>query len=92
MGGGSFDDWSSICVLVLIAVVAGPRPDRAKERFDRLRELNPENPEAHFYVGYCLFELGNAKESEIYFRKVLELDAGSDLVNASEEYLERINK
>lgn len=76
--------------LGMLAITSG-QLDRARERFDRLRELNPENPEAHFYLGYCLFELGKSKEAEPYFRKVLELDANSELAAASVEYLERID-
>jgi tetratricopeptide (TPR) repeat protein len=66
--------------------------EKAIERFEKLKHLNPENPEAHFYLGYCLFELGKAEDSKPYFQKVLDLKISGDLVDASEEYLKKINK
>ena len=65
--------------------------DKAIERFESLKELNPKNPEAYFYLGYCLFELGKKEEAKPNFQKVLEMGISGDLVDASEDYLKRID-
>jgi tetratricopeptide (TPR) repeat protein len=66
--------------------------EKALARFETLKQLDPENPEAYFYLGYCYFELGKKEDSKPFFQKVLELGISGDLVNASEEYLKRIDK
>lgn len=66
--------------------------EKAIEHFERLKELDPENPEAHFYIGYCFFELGKVDEAKPYFEKVLDLGISGGLVDASKDYLKRINK
>lgn len=76
--------------LGLLAITSG-QLDKAIERFEKLRDLNPENPEANFYLGYCLFETGKQLESKPYFEKVLAVGFG-ELVFTSEDYLKRINK
>ena len=65
--------------------------EKAIDRFEDLKRLDPKNPEAHFYLGYCLFELGKTEESKPYFQRVLDLEISGDLVDASEDYLKRIN-
>jgi len=77
--------------LGMLAITSG-QLDKAVERFETLLALDPKNPEAHFYVGYCLFELGRKEESKSYFQKVIELGIDGDFVNASRDYLKRINK
>lgn len=76
--------------LGMLSITSG-QYDKAIERFNLLKELDPDNPEAHFYIGYCLFELGKEKESKSYFQKVMELGISGDLLEASEDYLKRIN-
>ena len=76
--------------LGMLSITSG-QYDRAIERFSRLIELNGDNPEANFYMGYCLFELGKKDEAKPYFQQVTQLGISGDLVNASEDYLKRIN-
>lgn len=76
--------------LGILAITSG-QLDKAIERFDTLKKINPENPEAHFYLGYCYFELGKEEDSKPYFQRVLELGTHGDLVDASKDYLKRIN-
>ena len=77
--------------LGILAINSG-QLDKAIERFEKLKQINSSNPEAHFYLGYCLFELGKLDKSRPHFEKVLELGITGDLMNASEDYLNRINK
>jgi Flp pilus assembly protein TadD len=51
--------------LGILAITSG-QLEKAIERFEKLKELDPENPEANFYLGYCLFELGR-KENQTFF-------------------------
>lgn len=76
--------------LGMLAITSG-QWNKAIERFEKLKYLDPENPEAHFYLGYCLFELGKEESAKPYFQKVLELVSG-DFAIASEDYLKRIHK
>jgi tetratricopeptide (TPR) repeat protein len=76
--------------LGMLSITSG-QYDKAIERFSRLVELNGDSPEANFYMGYCLFELGKKDESKSYFQKVTEIGISGDLVNASEDYLKRID-
>lgn len=75
--------------LGVLAITSG-QIDKALERFEHLKQLEPEKPEAHFYIGYCLYELGKKAEAKPYFEKVLELGISGDLVEASKEYLKKI--
>lgn len=77
--------------LGILAITSG-QLEKALERFEHLKQLEPENPEAQFYMGYCLYELGRTEQSKPYFEKVLELGISGDMVDASEEYLKRFNK
>ncbi|MCK5104562.1 MAG: tetratricopeptide repeat protein [Cyclobacteriaceae bacterium] len=77
--------------LGMLAINSG-QWDKAIDRFEKLKHLDPQNPEAYFYLGYCLFELGKEENSKSYFQKVLDLGISGDLVDASEEYLKKINK
>ncbi len=77
--------------LGVLAITSG-QLEKALERFEHLMQLEPENPEAYFYKGYCLYELGKKKEAKPYFEKVLELGVNGDLVEASKEYLKRFDK
>jgi tetratricopeptide (TPR) repeat protein len=65
--------------------------EKAIERFELLKELDPDKPEAYFYLGYCLFELGKEEDSRPYFQKVLDLGISGEIVVAAEDYLKRIN-
>ena len=76
--------------LGILAITSG-QMERAMERFTRLIELDSENPEGNFYMGYCLFETGKQEESKPYFEKVVNMDISGDMVQASREYLQRIN-
>jgi len=76
--------------LGMLSITSG-QLDKAIERFELLKELDPEKPEAYFYIGYCLFELGKTEDSKPYFQKVLEMDISGDIVIAAEDYLKRIN-
>ena len=76
--------------LGMLSITSG-QFEKAIERFELLKELDPEKPEAYFYIGYCLFELGKEEESKPYFQKVLEMEISGDMVTASEDYLKRIN-
>jgi tetratricopeptide (TPR) repeat protein len=76
--------------LGMLSITSG-QYDKAIERFSRLVELNGDSPEANFYMGYCLFELGRKDDSKSYFQKVTEIGISGDLVNASEDYLKRID-
>lgn len=76
--------------LGMLAITSG-QLDRAIDRFEKLKQLDSSNPEAHFYLGYCFFELGKKEESEPYFQKVLDMEISGDLVIASEDYLKRIH-
>jgi Flp pilus assembly protein TadD len=73
----------------MLAINSG-QLNKAIERFEKLKILDPENPEAHFYLGYCFFELGNKESAKAHFKKVLELGISGELVDSSEEYLKRI--
>lgn len=77
--------------LGMLAITSG-QLEKAIDRFEKLKQLDPVNPEAHFYLGYCLFELGRKEESAPYFQTVLDLGLSGDLVIASEDYLKRIHK
>ena len=77
--------------LGMLSITSG-QLEKAIGHFKRLSSLAPENPEAYFYLGYCLFELGKLDESKSNFQKVLSLGISGDLVIASEDYLERINR
>ncbi len=77
--------------LGILAINSG-QLDKAIDRFEKLKQINSSNPEAHFYIGYCLFEQGKLDKSRPHFEKVLELGITGDLMNASEDYLNRINK
>ena len=83
------DNTLAIYNLGVLAITSG-QLDKAIERFEHLKRLDSENPEANFYIGYCLFELGKQEEAKPYFEKVLELGIVGDLVVASEEYLKKI--
>ena len=76
--------------LGILAITSG-QLDKAIERFEKLLEIDPENPEANFYMGYCLFEMGNAKASRLDFEKVVALGISGDFADASKNYLENIN-
>lgn len=76
--------------LGMLAITSG-QYEKAIERFEKLTQLDPKNPEAQFYLGYCFFELGKKDESKVYFQEVLDLEISGDLVKASEDYLKRIN-
>ena len=76
--------------LGMLAITSG-QYERAIERFEKLSTLDPENPEAYFYHGYCLFELGRTTEAKPLFEKVLALGIDGELALASEDYLKRIN-
>lgn len=84
------DNELAIYNLGMLSITSG-QFDKAIERFRRLMELNPEKPEAYFYTGYCLFELGKTQESKPYFQKVLDMDIQGDIVIAAEDYLKRVN-
>jgi predicted Zn-dependent protease len=73
----------------MLAINSG-QLNKAIERFEKLKILDPENPEAHFYLGYCFFELGKKESAKVYFQKVLELGISGELVDSSKEYLKRI--
>ena len=77
--------------LGMLAISSG-QLNKAMERFEKLKQLDPNDPEAHFYLGYCHFELGNEESAKPCFLKVLELGISGDLVVASEDYLKRIHK
>jgi len=77
--------------LGMLSITSG-QLEKAIQHFERLRELDFKNPEANFYLGYCLFELGKETESALNFQKVLDLGISGDLADASEDYLKRINK
>lgn len=76
--------------LGLLAITSG-QLDKAIERFEKLWSLNPENPEANFYLGYCLFETGKEQQSRPYFERVKNV-GNRELVLTAEDYLKRINK
>jgi tetratricopeptide (TPR) repeat protein len=80
----------AIYSLGLLAITSG-QYDKALARFEKLKEIDPTNTEAHFYLGYCQFELGLMKQSKASFKKVLELTDNESLTMASKDYLERIN-
>jgi len=84
------DNEVAIYNLGMLSITSG-QYEKAIERFETLEKLDPNNPEAHFYLGYCLYELGKTEESKPYFQKVLNLGISGDLVKASEDYLKRIN-
>lgn len=65
--------------------------DKAIERFEKLKQLDLNNPEANFYLAYCFYELGKIDSAKIYFQKVLELGIDGDLLDSSKEYLKRFN-
>ena len=65
--------------------------EKAIERFELLKQLDPDKPEAYFYIGYCLFELGKKEDSKPYFQKVLDMGISGEIVIAAEDYLKRIN-
>ncbi|NJN24888.1 MAG: tetratricopeptide repeat protein [Cyclobacteriaceae bacterium] len=76
--------------LGMLSITSG-QLDKAIERFKNLKQLDPQNPEAHFYLGYCYFELGNKSEAKKHFQEVLDLEISGELVDASKDYLKRIN-
>ena len=84
------DNEMAIYNLGLLAITSG-QLDRAIERFDKLWSLNPENPDANFYLGYCLYETGKKQESRPYFERVKNV-GNRELVLVAEDYLKRINK
>lgn len=84
------DNEVAIYNLGMLSITSG-QYEKAIERFETLVKLDPNNPEAHFYLGYGLYELGKTEESKPYFQKVLNLGISGDLVKASEDYLKRIN-
>ncbi len=77
--------------LGILAINSG-QFDKAIERFEKLKQINASNPEAHFYLGYCLYEQGKINDSKPYFEKVVELGISGELADASEDYLNKINK
>lgn len=76
--------------LGMLSITSG-QFDKAIEHFEHLKDLDPENPEAHFYLGYCFFELGKTEEAKPYFERVLELGISGDFVEASKDYIKRID-
>lgn len=73
----------------MLAINSG-QLNKAIERFDKLKQLDPENPKAYFYLGYCFFELGKLDSAKINFQRVLELEISGEFSESSEEYLKRI--
>ena len=84
------DNKLAIYNLGMMSITSG-QYEKAIERFEKLKQLDPENPEAYFYLGYSLFELGKENDSKPYFQKVLDLGISGDLIIASEDYLKKIN-
>lgn len=76
--------------LGMLAINSG-QLDKAIERFEKLKQLDLNNPEANFYLAYCFYELDKKDSAEIYFQKVLEIGINGDLLDSSKEYLKRIN-
>lgn len=83
------DNELAIYNMGMLAINSG-QLDKAIERFEKLKQLDSENPEAHFYLGYCFFELNKKDSAKVYFQKVLELEISGELLDSSKEYLKRI--
>lgn len=58
---------------------AGPNTELAERDFDRLCQLEPENPQAHFYAALVKLRLGKLKESMKAHDRSIELDPGNPL-------------
>lgn len=57
-----------------ISLFAKGRYLRAKEEFEKILKVDPQNEIALFYTGMSHYELGNLDESVEYFKKILTLD------------------
>ncbi len=64
--------------------------DRASERFSRVLEIEPENSEATFYLGYTLVNLGDTLRGKELLEKVKHMDSDPLIRISTDSYLRNL--
>jgi len=69
----------SITEALARALFNSSQPERAAAAFERLLEIDPSNPYAHYGLGRCLARTGRREEARPHFRLAAALEPTSRL-------------
>lgn len=80
---------TAIFNLGLLSIQSGQH-SKAAERFEKLITINPDNLQAHYWLGVSYFELGKKKKAKAQFEAVKKMDGDPEIQTSADNYLERI--